>query len=70
MLHNITVGLLVAAFVGTGMFNAIGTPAAQDNFARWAIRVGGAASLGVLRSWLQRSSRFPLPEAPGSRLVS
>jgi hypothetical protein len=35
MLHNITVGLLVAAFVGAGMFNAIGTPAAQDDFARW-----------------------------------
>jgi hypothetical protein len=27
--------LLVAAFVGAGLFNAIGTRATQDDFARW-----------------------------------
>ena len=35
MLHMIMVWLLVAAFVGAGMFNVIGTPAIQDDFARW-----------------------------------
>ena len=35
MLHSIAVWLLVAAFVGAGLFNAIGTRATQDDFARW-----------------------------------
>ena len=35
MLHTITVWLLVAAFSGAGLFNAIGTRATQDDFARW-----------------------------------
>ena len=35
MLHAIVVWLLVAAFFGAGLFNAIGTRAAQDDFARW-----------------------------------
>lgn len=35
MLHTVVVWLLVAAFFGAGLFNAIGTPATQDDFARW-----------------------------------
>jgi uncharacterized membrane protein YphA (DoxX/SURF4 family) len=35
MLHSIVVWLLVAAFVGAGLFNIIGTRATQDDFARW-----------------------------------
>ena len=35
MLHSIAVWLLVVAFVGAGLFNAIGTRATQDDFARW-----------------------------------
>jgi uncharacterized membrane protein YphA (DoxX/SURF4 family) len=35
MLHNIVVWLLVVAFLGAGLFNAIGTRATQDDFARW-----------------------------------
>ncbi len=35
MLHSIMVWLLVVALVGAGSFNAIGTRATQDDFARW-----------------------------------
>lgn len=35
MLHGIAVWLLVIAFVGGGLFNAIGTRTTQDDFARW-----------------------------------
>lgn len=35
MLHTIVAWLLVAALFGAGLFNAIGTPATQDDFARW-----------------------------------
>ncbi len=35
MLHSIVVWLLVVAFFGAGLFNAIGTRAIQDDFARW-----------------------------------
>ncbi len=35
MLHGVVVWLLVAAFLGAGLFNAIGTRATQDDFARW-----------------------------------
>ncbi len=35
MLHDLTIWLLVAAFAGAGLFNAIGTSATQSSFARW-----------------------------------
>lgn len=35
MLHDVVIWLLAAAFFGAGIFNAIGTRATQDDFARW-----------------------------------
>ena len=35
MLNTVVVWLLVVAFVGAGLLNAIGTRATQDDFARW-----------------------------------
>ncbi|WP_321936958.1 DoxX family protein [Paraburkholderia sp. J8-2] len=35
MIHTLSIWLLVAGFFGAGIFNAIGTPAAQSDFARW-----------------------------------
>ena len=35
MVHAVSIWLLVAAFFGAGVFNAIGTPATQSDFARW-----------------------------------
>lgn len=50
MLHSIALWLLVVAFVGAGLFNAIGTRATQDDFARWGYprwwcRVTGGAEI-------------------------
>jgi|SRR5579864_2861490 len=35
MVHALSIWLLVAGFFGAGLFNAIGTPATQSDFARW-----------------------------------
>ena len=35
MLHLLSIWLLVAAFLGAGVFNAIGTPATKESFVRW-----------------------------------
>ena len=35
MVHALSVWLLVAGFFGAGLFNAIGTPGTQSDFARW-----------------------------------
>ena len=41
MVHTLSIWLLVAAFFGAGVFNAIGTPETQSDFARWGYRAGG-----------------------------
>ena len=35
MLHVLSIWLLVAAFFGAGVFNAIGTQATKSDYARW-----------------------------------
>jgi DoxX-like family len=35
MVHAVSVWLLIAGLFGAGLFNAIGTPATQSDFARW-----------------------------------
>ena len=35
MVHTLSIWLLVAAFLGAGLFNVIGTPATKSDFARW-----------------------------------
>jgi len=35
LLHTLSIWLLVAAFFGAGLFNAIGTPATRSSFVRW-----------------------------------
>jgi DoxX-like family len=35
MVYALSIWLLVAGFFGAGLFNAIGTPATQSDFARW-----------------------------------
>jgi hypothetical protein len=52
MLHSLSIWLLVAAFFGAGLFNAIGTPATQSGFVRWGYpswwcRVTGALEMAV-----------------------
>lgn len=52
MLHSLSIWLLIAAFFGAGLFNAIGTPATQSGFVRWGYpswwcRVTGALEMAV-----------------------
>ena len=35
MVHALSIWLLVAGFFGAGLFNAVGTPGTQSDFARW-----------------------------------
>lgn len=35
MVHTLSIWLLVAAFCGAGVFNAIGTPGTKSDFERW-----------------------------------
>jgi hypothetical protein len=35
MVHTLSLWLLVAGFLGAGLFNAIGTAKTQSDFARW-----------------------------------
>jgi hypothetical protein len=35
MIHAVSIWLLVAAFFGAGLFNAIGTRATREGFVRW-----------------------------------
>jgi hypothetical protein len=35
MAHALSIWLLVAGFLGAGVFNAIGTPGTQSDYARW-----------------------------------
>jgi hypothetical protein len=48
MIHTLSVWLLVAGFFGAGLFNAIGTPATQSNFARWGYPRGWGRFTGAL----------------------
>jgi hypothetical protein len=48
MLHSLSIWLLVAAFFGAGLFNAIGTPATQDGFVRWGYPKWWCRVTGVL----------------------
>ncbi len=48
MLHSIVVWLLVVAFFGAGLFNAIGTRATQDDFARWGYPRVNRRGIGTL----------------------
>jgi len=35
MIHDLSIWLLVTAFFGAGVFNAIGTRATRESFVRW-----------------------------------
>ena len=64
MVHALSIWLLVAGFFGAGLFNAIGTPATQGDFARW----------GYPRWWGRFTGGLEMMSAvlialPGSRIV-
>lgn len=64
MLHVLSIWLLVAAFFGAGVFNAIGTPATKTSFIRW----------GYPEWWCRVTGGLEIVTAvlvalPGSRIV-
>ena len=64
MIHTLSIWLLVAAFFGAGLFNAIGTPATESGFARW----------GYPRWWGRLTGALEMVSAvlialPGSRVA-
>lgn len=48
MIHALLTGLLVAGFLGAGLFNAISTRATQNDFARWGYPRWWGRFTGVL----------------------
>jgi hypothetical protein len=44
MIHAISIWLLVTAFSGAGLFNAIGTRSTREGFVRWGYQAGGTGS--------------------------
>lgn len=64
MLHALSIWLLVAGFVGAGLFNAISTFATQSDFARW----GYPRWWGILTGGLEIVSAV-LIALPVSRIV-
>jgi hypothetical protein len=64
MVHALSIWLLVAGFFGAGLFNVIGTPATQGDFARW----------GYPRWWSSLTGGLEMVSAvlialPASRIV-
>ena len=64
MIHALSIWLLVAGFLGAGLFNAIGTPGTQSDFARW----------GYPRWWSRFTGGLEIVSAvlialPASRIV-
>jgi DoxX-like family len=64
MVHALSIWLLVAGFFGAGLFNVIGTPATQSDFARW----------GYPRWWSSLTGGLEMVSAvlialPASRIV-
>ncbi|MBR0798484.1 DoxX family protein [Bradyrhizobium jicamae] len=64
MVHALSTWLLVAGFLGAGLFNAIGTSGTQSDFARW----GYPRWWGILTGGLEIVSAI-LIALPVSRIV-
>ncbi len=67
MLHTVVLWLLVAAFVGAGVFNAIGRPATQDDFARWGYPRWWCRVTGGLE--IASAALIALPQSRGAGLA-
>ncbi|HEY2532177.1 MAG TPA: DoxX family protein [Xanthobacteraceae bacterium] len=64
MIHALSIWLLVAAFFGAGVFNAIGTQATKSDYARW----GYPSWWNLVTGGLEILSAF-LIAVPASRSV-
>ena len=64
MIHTLAIWLLAAAFVGAGLFNAIGTPRTKSDFVRW----GYPSWWNILTGGLEIVSAI-LIAVPASRII-
>lgn len=67
MLHTVSIWLLVAAFLGAGLFNAIGTPATQSSFVRWGYPAWWCRVTGGLE--MANAMLIAIPVARGMGLI-
>ncbi len=67
MLHTGSIWLLVAAFFGAGLFNALGTPATQDGFVRWGYPAWWCRVTGGLE--MANAGLIALPVTRGAGLI-
>ena len=67
MLHEVVVWVLVAAFFGAGLFNAIGTRATRDDFARWGYPRWWCRVTGALE--IVTAASIALPAGRGAGLA-
>ncbi|TGX54098.1 hypothetical protein E5A73_08220 [Sphingomonas gei] len=67
MLHTASSWLLVAAFCGAGLFNAIGTPATQSSFIRWGYPAWWCRVTGGLEIFT--AALIALPVTRGAGLI-
>ena len=67
MLHDLVVWLLVAAFLGAGLFNAVGTRATRDDFARWGYPRWWCCVTGALE--VMSAALIALPTGRGVGMV-
>lgn len=68
MLHVFSTGLVVAAFAGAGLFNAVGTAAQQASFARWGYPAWWCRVTGVLELAVAFMVAFPASRLLGLSL--
>ncbi|MFD1554705.1 DoxX family protein [Paraburkholderia silviterrae] len=67
MLHTFSIWLLVLAFFGAGLFNAIGTRATQASFARWGYPRWWHRATGLLE--ITNAVLIALPATRGLGLI-
>jgi hypothetical protein len=67
MLHAIVVWLLVPAFAGAGVFNALGGRGTQDSFVRWGYPAWWSRVTGPLE--LAAAAAIAVPTTRGAGLI-
>ena len=70
MVHALSIWLLIAGFFGAGLFNAIGTPATRNDFARWGYPRWWGRLTGGLEMMCAVLIAFPVSRVVGLALGS
>ena len=68
MVHSLSIWLLAAGLFGAGLFNAIGMPGTQSDFARWGYPRGWSRVTGGLEMMSAALIAFPASRIVGLAL--